>query len=186
MKHKNRKLQLRNITLTGVFSALIIAFTAFICHIPYGINGGYVHFGDAVIYLAVAILPRPYAMLAAIIGGGMSDLLTAPQWMVATMLIKPLLTIPFSGASDRIVSRRNVAATAIVFLISSAGYYLAGMLLFGNVGGFLMAVPGDLIQSGGSAVAFIAVGRALDRYGLKKRLAQPVREKKNETLQKAG
>ena len=95
--------QLGMLTLTGIFTALIIIFTAFIGHIPYGVNGGYVHFGDAVIYLAAAILPRPYALIAAIIGGGMSDLMTAPQWMIATILIKPLLVIPFSnrgGISD--------------------------------------------------------------------------------------
>ena len=162
--------QLGMLTLTGIFTALIIIFTAFIGHIPYGVNGGYVHFGDAVIYLAAAVLPRPYAMLAAAVGGGMSDLMTAPQWMIATILIKPLLVIPFSNRSERIVSRGNILATVAAFLISSLGYYIAGLVIFGNAGGFLLALPGDLLQSGGSAAAFIAIGRALDGYGIRKRI----------------
>ena len=57
-----------NLTLSGIFAALITIFTAYIGHIPIGINGGYIHFGDGLIYLAATILPMPYAMLAGAIG----------------------------------------------------------------------------------------------------------------------
>ena len=100
----------------------------------------------------------------------MSDLMTAPQWMIATILIKPLLVIPFSNRSERIISLGNILATVAAFLISSLGYYIAGLVIFGNAGGFLLALPGDLLQSGGSAAAFIAIGRALDGYGIRKRI----------------
>ena len=49
------------LTVTGLFAAIITLMTAYICHIPYGANGGYIHFGDALIYVAAVILPRPYA-----------------------------------------------------------------------------------------------------------------------------
>ena len=55
------------LTVTGLFAAIITLMTAYICHIPYGANGGYIHFGDALIYVAAVILPRPYAMAAAAI-----------------------------------------------------------------------------------------------------------------------
>ena len=48
------------LTVTGLFAAIITLMTAYICHIPYGANGGYIHFGDALIYVAALILPRPY------------------------------------------------------------------------------------------------------------------------------
>ena len=75
------------LTVTGLFAAIITLMTAYICHIPYGANGGYIHFGDALIYVAAVILPRPYAMAAAAIGGGLADLLTAPMWAQATIII---------------------------------------------------------------------------------------------------
>ena len=34
------------LTVTGLFAAIITLMTAYICHIPYGANGGYIHFGD--------------------------------------------------------------------------------------------------------------------------------------------
>ena len=57
-------------------AALITIMTAYICHIPVGTNGGYIHFGDALIYLSATLLPKPYAICAAAIGGGVADLLT--------------------------------------------------------------------------------------------------------------
>ena len=65
-----RETRLRLLTLTGIFAALICLFTAYICHIPVGPNGGYLHFGDTFIYVAASLLPQPYALLAGAIGGG--------------------------------------------------------------------------------------------------------------------
>ena len=68
------------LTISALFSALVCITTAYIFHIPFGANGGYIHLGDALIYLAATLLPTPYAILAAGIGGAMADLLTAPLW----------------------------------------------------------------------------------------------------------
>lgn len=92
------------LTVTGLFAAIITLMTAYICHIPYGANGGYIHFGDALIYVAAVILPRPYAMAAAAIGGGLADLLTAPMWAPATIIIKMLITLPFTSKNGRMLN----------------------------------------------------------------------------------
>ena len=87
-KTKERQsIRMRYITITGLFAAMIAIMTAYICHIPVGINGGYVHFGDSLIYLAATLLPTPYALAAAAIGGGVADLMTAPRWVPATIII---------------------------------------------------------------------------------------------------
>lgn len=93
------------LTVTGLFAAIITLMTAYICHIPYGANGGYIHFGDALIYVAAVILPRPYAMAAAAIGGGLADLLTAPMWAPATIIIKMLITLPFTSKNGQHAER---------------------------------------------------------------------------------
>ena len=161
--------RIKYLTITGVMAAMITIMTAYICHIPVGTNGGYVHFGDTLIYLAAALLPRPYAMIAAAIGGGMADLLTAPMWTVATVIIKMLITIPFTGKSAKIVTKRNVIATVLAYFISGLGYFLAEYLLFGTWSVLLVSMSQSLVQSGGSAVFFIILGLALDKMNVKKR-----------------
>ena len=112
-------------TLTGLFAAMITLMTAYICHIPYGANGGYIHFGDALIYIAAVLLPRPYALAAAAIGGGLADLLTAPMWAPATIIIKMLITLPFTSQNTKILNTRNIIAPFLALAITATGYYLA-------------------------------------------------------------
>lgn len=156
------------LAVTAVFAAMITIMTAYIFHIPVGMNGGYVHLGDTLIYLAASLLPMPYACAAAAIGGGLADLMTAPVWAPATILIKMLLCLPFSAKGRRFVTRRNIVALGAGFLISTAGYYIAEGILFGFTTSFFTAVIGSVIQSGGSAAAFLLIGTAFDKMNFKK------------------
>lgn len=63
---ENRNMATSKLVTTGLFAAMITMMTAYIFHIPYGANGGYIHFGDALIYLGAVFLPRPYALAAAL------------------------------------------------------------------------------------------------------------------------
>lgn len=157
------------LTATGIMAALITIMTAYICHIPVGVNGGYVHFGDSLIYLAAVLLPKPYALAAAAIGGGMADMLTAPMWAPATIIIKMLIVLPFTGKAARIVTPRNVAATVLAYLISGLSYFLAEYILFGSWSVLLVSMSQSLIQSGGSAIFFVVFGLALDKVNVKNR-----------------
>ena len=47
MNYENEQQARCLITVTGLFAAMIALMTAYIFHIPYGANGGYIHFGDA-------------------------------------------------------------------------------------------------------------------------------------------
>lgn len=164
---EKRNSRLKYLTVTGLMAAMITIMTAYICHIPTGMNGGYIHFGDSLIYLAATLLPAPYALAAAAIGGGLADLLTAPMWAPATIIIKMLITIPFTSKSARIITPRNIIAAIAAYFISGFSYFLAEYLLFGTWTALFVSMSGSLIQSGGSAIFFVIFGLALDRTHLK-------------------
>ena len=168
MKKQNSKIY--NLTLTGVFAALITICTAYIGHIPVGINGGYVHFGDTIIYLAATILPMPYAMAAGAIGGGLADLLTAPAWTLATIIIKALIVIPFTNKGATILNRRNYVAPVIAYFISQIGYFIAEAVMFGFEAALLSGLAGGLVQSGGSMIFFLLLGQTLDKVNIKSKV----------------
>lgn len=168
-QNRNLRINLSSLTLAGLFAAMITLTTAYIFHIPFGANGGYIHFGDALIYLAAVLLPRPYGMGAAAIGGGLADLMTAPLWAPATILIKSLITLPFTADSPRILNKRNVLAPFLALILSAIGYYLAEWILFGESAA-LVSITGSLLQSGGSTFLFLALGSALDRIHIKNKL----------------
>ncbi len=161
-----------HLTLTGLFAAMITLMTAYIFHIPYGANGGYIHFGDALIYIAAVLLPRPYALTAAAIGGGLADLLTAPMWAPATIIIKMLLTLFFTSDADRMLCLHNKIAPFLAAICSATGYYLAEGILFGSFATATASIIGSMIQSGGSAIIFFCLAAALDRVHLKTKANQ--------------
>ena len=143
--------KLQSLVTAAILAAAITIMTAFLFHVPIGATGGYVHFGDALIYLSAALL-------------------TAPMWMPATVVIKSLVVLPFSSRGERLLTRRNAAATLLAGAITVVGYYLAEGLLFGGWAAFLMSVTGNLVQAVGSAVLFLARAGVLDRVDLKQRL----------------
>ncbi len=159
------------LTMTGLFAATITLMTAYILHIPYGANGGYIHVGDAFIYLAAVLLPRPYALLAGILGGGLADLLTAPMWAPFTIIAKALLVLPFTNNEHKILTVRNRIAPIIAMPITVVVYYIAEGILYGSFVTPMLSVFGNLVQGVGSAAIFYCAATALDKIHIKNQLA---------------
>jgi len=174
MLSKTLKIGMRQKTLymttTALFAALICITTAYIFHIPFGLNGGYIHIGDALIYLSATILPTPYAMAAAGLGGLFADLFTAPIWAPATFFIKMLIALPFTSKKEKLVTVQNIIAVFIAAIVSIIGYYIAEMFIFGSEAAFIASVTSSLIQAIGSAALFISFGVALDKMNFKKKI----------------
>jgi len=168
--------KVRRLTLTGVFSALIFVFTAYL-HVPTG--AGYTHAGDGLIYLAASILPFQYAAAAGAIGGGLADGLSGfVIWMPATILIKMLTAFFFSNKGNRIITVRNVLAIIPSLIVCVVGYsvYEGTVMARGFSAGAMAAAftqtPAYMVQVGASAALYIAAGLALDKVGFKKNISK--------------
>lgn len=162
----------KNLVLTALFSALVFIFTAYFLHIPVGSGGGYVHFGDAFIFLAASMLPFPYALFVGAIGAGLADLVSgAAIWIPFTIIIKPLMALCFSSRGDKLLTApRNLIAPVLGGIICLIGYYLAEVLLFGSFVAPLASIGGGLVQFVGSMVFYYLIAGVMDARGLKPRL----------------
>lgn len=161
--------KLKLIVISALFAALITVMTAYIFHIPIGSGGGYFHLGDTLIYFAAALLPKPYAIAAAVIGAATADLLTAPIWVFATIIIKSAICLSFNSKNFKLICGKNIFAVLIGIGITSTGYYLAEALMFSNWISPLYSVLGNILQSLLSGLLFIVIGAFLDKKDLKKR-----------------
>ena len=106
-KHKAKiNVNTRLITLSAVFAAMTYALTAFL-HIPTA--KGYIHIGDAVIFIAASLLPKPYAMASAAIGASLSDALSGYWiWVPATFVIKALTALAFTSKKPKMLCARCI------------------------------------------------------------------------------
>ena len=164
-----RKNHLHLLVTTALFAAAITVMTAYMLHIPIP-TGGYIHLGDALIYLAACLLPAPYAAAAAAIGAGLADLLTAPMWVLPTLAIKAVVVLFFTSKTERILCRRNCAAIVIAGLFSPAAYALAGCAMAGTMAAFVPQFLGTLVQGIGSGALFLVIAPTLDGVHLKERV----------------
>ena len=167
MEKKKTSKQLIDVVMAALFAAMITVFTAYVLHIPAG--NGYIHLGDSFIFLAASLLPLPYAIVAAAVGAGLADALTAPIWVIATVIIKSVIVLPFTSKKDKIINSRNLIALIPALVEICGGYYLADKILFGAWGAFAAVIP-NIIQIAANAAIYIVFGLALDAAGFKKKI----------------
>ncbi len=179
MKKKSSDRTLK-IIIAAMFSAMIAVLTAFLqIKTP---TGGYVHLGDAVIYIAACFLPMPYAVAASAIGGGLADLLVYPETLIYTVIIKAINTLFFSSKSEKILTKRNALMVIPSGIVTIIGYSLSKfirvMLAGGNIqsafADALWKMPENSIQAVCSASAFIIIALTFDKAGIKKRMLHDI------------
>lgn len=161
----------KNMVMCGLLAAIICLTTAYIFHIPLGGNNGYVHIGDAFIFLAAAILPTPYAIACAVIGAGLADIVTgAAVWFIPTVIIKSILVLCISSKKEKIVNTRNILGAAVAGILGVVLYMVAEGIIFGSfTSAFVFSLLG-LLQPIGSLAVFIILGLAFDKINMKKRI----------------
>ena len=166
MERRKSQEHLKYIMITALFAAMIYVVTSFVKIPTYQ---GYIHVGDGMMYLAAALLPAPYAIAAAAIGGGMADYLSGfAVWVLPTVLIKSAEAALFTSKNSKTVCKHNIIAVILSSVVCIGGYYLAEGLIYGNFTAALASIPTNLIQVIGSAVLFVFLGMSLDKTGFKK------------------
>lgn len=166
------------ICFAALMAAIITVFTAFV-KFNTGINNGYLHFGDSMVYLAGCLL-GPVGMLSSAIGGALADIIAgSAMWALPTAIIKALNCSVFVLASwlykkkkpFRIVNAFTVITTVISGIITIFGYLVAEGLMYSFPSAWT-SVPFSCIQAAGSAVIFVVFGAALDKTKINKLLGR--------------
>ena len=174
-----RTLKIKRLVLCAVLTTVILLLTVLV-KIPAPL--GYVHIGDAAVCLAAVLLPTPYAIAAAALGGAASDLLGGfPAYAAFTAVIKACMTLAFTAKKERILVRRNVFAAILAGVITPVGYLTCDAILLSLTGGgsffswqpwsaALAALPFNSLQGAVSCVLFFVAAAALDGFRFKRRL----------------
>lgn len=155
---KNQNDNLRKLTRCALFAALItLSILFFRIPIPLPGSAGYVHPGDSLIYLVAYLLPGPFAVAAAAIGGALADLLAgAIVYTFPTAVIKALMAWVASllFAKNNRLSLHLCLTVLLGCLITVGGYFLFELTVFG----LAYAVSGILWNLGQSIASGILAG----------------------------
>lgn len=168
MNKVNRKVL--NMVYAAVFAAMIFALTRFI-QIPVPGGAGYLHFGDAMIYIVASTLGGPWALLASALGAAIADLSSVAVYAPISAIVKVLIALPFvfvNKKSEKILTPLTICLTIPSGVITVLGYYLGDLII--NKAYAVADIPMNIVQAVGSAIIFAFISAAFDAAKLKKKL----------------
>lgn len=161
------------LTLSAVLCALVFVATAYLPRIPIPAGMGYVHIGDAFIYLAAAILPTPYACAVGAIGAGLSDITTGfAIYAPATVIIKAVSALFFTCKKSKLLCAQNLTALVPSVAVCVGGYYIYEALIYTSFVTPAANLIFNLMQGVASAVIFVIMAFLFDRFKLAQQISR--------------
>lgn len=143
----------KKIVYGGIFAALVLVST-WLIKVPISIGSGYIHLGDAMVYLSGAFL-GPFGALAAGIGSLLADILAGwasyaiPTFIVKTLdaLVVALIFMRIKKASDsKGIALAKFAVSAVLGgLVMVSGYFAYELVVYPEYA--LVNVPFNAIQA---------------------------------------
>lgn len=136
----------KNLVLSALFAAMIFVTTAFI-KIPMAVTG-YVHLGDAFIFLACAYLPLPYAICASGIGSALADVAGGYMpYAPVTLVVKCVMALVFALCFRKRKNWLNIVGVVVATIWMALGYFVYEVILYG-LPISAANIPFNLIQGG--------------------------------------
>lgn len=193
-----RKKTIRYVAYLAVFTALTFVATILITIPMVSLSGGYINFGDTIIFVASAILGPIGGLVSGALGSMIADLIYAPAYALITLIVKGLegfiagLTIQFIKKLSAQKKWSDYVAFIVGFIVGGLemvlGYYVGGGIVLGIMEesmqvGFevsLLDIPSNFIQFGVSVGVGYAISIGLiqipyirgirDNFAVKKRI----------------
>ena len=152
--HTQTRQKTLSITITAMLIALVFITTLFVnIKLPIKANGGLVHLGTAMLFIASILFGPKKGAIAGAAGMGLFD-------VVGGWLIWAPITIVARGLQGFIVGKiawangrkgDNLALNIVAMIISMpvmlAVYYIGEVILYNNWIAPLASIPGDIIQN---------------------------------------
>ena len=154
----------QKLVMTALMMCLILVSTV-LFRIPVPMTQGYVHLGDAMIFIGIAVLGRHYGTVAAALGSAMADVLGGfAFWAPWTLVIKlamayltgTLLLRHGNGsgagkhngnASANSGKMQEILAMAAGGSVMCLGYLIAERVMYGTWAAALLGVPWNIGQA---------------------------------------
>ncbi len=157
---------LKNLAAAGMMSAMVFAVTLLV-KIPS--PSGYIHPGDALLFVSALLLETPWALFAGAFGEGLADIAGGyAVYFPATVLIKVLMSllfIPLRRKESKLLSLRTVVLSLIAGAVNVGGYFAADCVI--NKAYAVADLPGNAVQSVASVLLFVLLALAMDRAKMK-------------------
>jgi len=139
-----------------------------VIQLPVAATGGYINFGDTIIFASSLVFGPVHGLLAGGLGSATADILSGyGQWAPFTLIVKGLEGLLCGLIFHSILrSRKAGFLPAVISMLVAgawmvAGYFLVGFYLTRSAGAALAEVPGNAIQATVSVILAAALYQPL-------------------------
>lgn len=155
----------KEITVTGLFIALTLVFTACVnVKLPFG-YGGLIHLGNIPLFLAAMLYGKRTGFFAGALGMAIFDMMSS--WTIYAPCT--FITCGIMGFLVGLITEKKqgfgfqLLAVFIALLVKLAGYYIFEAVFYHNLLEPLVSVPGNILQILLAAVPVLIVITPLER-----------------------
>ncbi|WHY89894.1 ECF transporter S component [Neobacillus cucumis] len=158
-----------DLILTSMLIALVFLSTFLNIKLPIAANGGLVHLGTAMLFIAAILFGPKKAALAGAIGMALFDLaggwaLWAPITFVSRALQGYIVgKIAWSNGRNGNSIAFNLIGTIVSMPVMIAVYYIGEVILYGNWVAPVASIPGDVVQNVLGVIVALPVSVALKK-----------------------
>lgn len=161
----------QKIVLAALMMGLIMVSILFI-RIPIPFTQGYVHPGDAMIFLAVLVLGYKYGAAAGAFGAMLGDIIGGfAMWAPWTLVIKGVMAfimgaiINFASKNKELTKTKKTIIEVVGMIAAGAfmtvGYYVAEGIMYGNWVTAALGIPWNIGQALAGVVIAVIIAQAL-------------------------
>ncbi|WP_026576724.1 ECF transporter S component [Bacillus sp. UNC438CL73TsuS30] len=158
-----------DLILTAMLIALVFLSTFLNIKLPIAANGGLVHLGTAMLFIAAILFGPKKAALAGAIGMALFDLaggwaLWAPITFVSRALQGFIVgKIAWSNGRNGNSFAFNLIGAIVSMPVMIAVYYIGEVILYGNWVAPVASIPGDVVQNVLGVIVALPVSAALKK-----------------------
>lgn len=136
-------------TIGAMSIALTYIATGFInIRLPIQANGGLIHLGNTVLFIAAVLFGKKIGAIAGGVGMALFDLTSGwATWAPFTFIIVGLMGFVVGLVTEK--SKKAgwiILGMTLALIIKVAGYYIAEVILYGNWLAPVTSIPGNIIQ----------------------------------------
>ena len=143
MSSRSSDIRTNKLVLTALMVCLVLLGTL-LFRIPVPMTQGYVHLGDAMIYIGVLLLGKKQGAAAAALGSSLGDLLGGfAFWAPWSFIIKFAMAFI---AGSLIEKRSKIVSMTAGGLVMCAGYLLAERIMYGSWALAAVGLPWNIGQ----------------------------------------
>lgn len=165
------KSKVTKIVLTAMMMCLIMVSILFI-RMPIPFTQGYVHLGDAMIFLYVLILGWKYGAAAAALGGALGDIIGGfAMWAPWTFAIKGIMAVILGVIIMAFSKREGLGRGRFIFgeaigmaaagIFMAVAYYAAEGIMYGNWIVAAVGIPWNIGQFAVGMIFAVILSEAL-------------------------